>query len=170
MLNFKGAGEAKLRENLVMKFGGLFRDGAPGKRPRYPMVVYKDGEDAIIVRDTEAHEAAKLKGFDHITAGQMQNKNLVNWFWDLEDLSPRQLVVFAKDEYDVDLPVECGQEKLFQCVCRLTKAAPQNRSRITLMAHSIKMNYDETLEEIRRMVDATGPDYEIQTEKWEITA
>jgi hypothetical protein len=83
----------------------------------------------------------------------MSNKQLINWFWDLEDMSPRQLVVFAKDEYGVDLPIDAGQDRLFKAVVELTRCAPQNRNRLVLMAHEIYMEYDATVAEIRRMMD-----------------
>ena len=67
-------------------------------------------------------------------------------------------------------PADASQEKLFQCVCLLSRAAPQNRDRIVLMAHTIKMNYDETLEEIRRVMDNPSDDDEVTTETWEIMA
>lgn len=150
-----------------MKFGGL-NDGVGGKK--YPSMMYKEGADPIAVQDTAGEEAARLKGYDAITANQMSNKYLVNWFWDLEDLSPRQLVVFAQDEYAVDLPIEAGQEKLFQAVCKLTRAAPQNRNRIVLMAHSIKLNYEETLAEIAKTIENPADGDEVQAEEWEFVA
>jgi len=150
-----------------MKFRGLY-DAKRGRQ--YPKMMYRDDADPITVENTEAEAEAKLKGFDVVSANQMCNRHLINWFWDLEDLSPKQLVVFAQDEYNVDLPADASQEKLFQCVCLLSRAAPQNRDRIILMAHTIKMNYDETLEEIRRVMENPSGDDEVTTETWEIMA
>lgn len=146
--------------NIGILLGGL--EGA-----RYPMYMYPGASDqsyeemeargsnggVILVNDTSEEDAARLKGYDNIHAGMLSNKVLVNWFWDLEDFSPKQLVVFAKEEFDVDLPIEAGQVKLLDCVLRLTKAAPQNCNRVVLMAHTIKMNYDETLSTIKKMVE-----------------
>ena len=150
-----------------MKFGGL-NDAMRGKK--YPLMMYRDDTEPITVENTEAEESARLKGYDVISANQMCNRHLINWFWDLEDLSPKQLVVFAQDEYNIDLPADASQEKLFQCVCLLSRAAPQNRDRIILMAHTIKMNYDETLAEIARVMENPGKDDEVTTETWEIIA
>ena len=61
-------------------------------------------------------------------------------------------------------------QKLFQAVCKLTRAAPQNRNRIVLMAHSVKLNYDETLAEIRKAMEHPAEGYEIQNEEMEFYA
>lgn len=84
-------------------------------------------------------------------APQTANNAPINWFWDLEDLSPKQLIVYAREEFEVELPPDASQEHLFKLILKLTKFAPQNKDRMVLMAHTIKMNYDETLEEIKRM-------------------
>jgi hypothetical protein len=166
MLNLEDVIKTAITTDFAGKFGGL----GPGQYHRYPCKMYKEGVDPISIKDTQAEEAAKADGFDHLTAGHMANKNLVNWFWDLEDLSPRQLVVFAQDEYQVDLPIEAGQEKLFTAVCKLTRAAPQNRNRIVLMAHTIRLNYEETLAEIARTVENPADGDETEAEEWSFVA
>ena len=143
-----------------LTFGGLMQGR---QKPAFPRWMHKDAKPPRLVNNTDEAEAANAEGFDNITAAGMSNKHLINWFWDLEDMSPRQLVVFAKDEYGVDLPIEAGQETLFQAVVELTRHAPQNRNRLVLMAHTIRMEYDATLEEIRRMIGATGEGYECET-------
>jgi hypothetical protein len=122
------------------------------KIPVYPCWLYKDGVDPVLVNNTDEDDQQRKQGYDSITAAAMSNRHLINWFWDLEDMSANQLSVFARDEFNVDLPVEAGQEKLFQAVIDLTRNAPQNRNRLILMAHTIAMNYNETLEEIKRMM------------------
>ena len=128
----------------------------PGVKPHFPCALYKDGEDPLVVQNAEEEAEARAKGFDSLSASSMANPYLTNWVWDLEDMSPKQLVVFAKDEYNVDLPIEAGQSTLFQAVCELTKHSPQNNNRLVLMAHTMKMNYDASIAEIRRMIASPG--------------
>jgi hypothetical protein len=130
--------------------------GDPVGLPRYPYWLYKDGYEPILVNCKEEVDEAKAKGYELVTAGTMANKNLINWFWDLEDFSPKQLRVFAKDEYGVELPEEASQQTLFKAVTELSRAAPQNRNRTVMMAHTISMNYDATIEEIKRMAENHG--------------
>lgn len=138
--------------------------------PAYPRWMYREDTAPVLIENTAAESEAREKGFDNITAAALSNRNLINYFWDLEDFSIKQLLVFAKDEFDVDLPAEASQETLFKAVCRLTRSAPQNRNRLVLMAHTIQMNYDATLEEIRRMADGKGQNLERQVETEEFWA
>jgi hypothetical protein len=135
--------------------------------PQYPCWLHKDGESPLLVNNTLEADKARANGYDNITAAAMSNRYLINWFWDLEDMSAKQLHVFALEEYGIDLPIEAGQEKLFEAVCELTLHAPQNSNRLILMAHTVKMNYDETLNEIRRVIAAPG-DANIETQSFEV--
>ncbi len=129
---------------------GIFFMGMHGQDKWYPRWVYHKVHQPKIVNNTDEEEQARVEGFEAMGQIMTSNSSMQNWFWDLEDMSPKQLVVFAQDEFGVDLPIEAGQEKLFEIVCKLTKAAPQNYGRIALMAHTIHMNYDETVEQIKR--------------------
>uniref|UniRef100_A0A6M3KFT6 Uncharacterized protein n=1 Tax=viral metagenome TaxID=1070528 RepID=A0A6M3KFT6_9ZZZZ len=133
-------------------FEALFMGVNHGENaPRYPMYLHLDGADALLVHNTEEDLKARADGYDNMTAAAMSNRYLVNWFWDLEDMSPRQLRVFAQDEYGIDLPEAAGQEVLFNALCELIKYAPQNQNRMVMMAHTISMQLDTTMEEIKRM-------------------
>lgn len=143
-----------------LMFMGFAKGASP--MPQYPCWLYREGTNPIVVSDTAAEAEARKNGYDSITAAAMSNKQLSNWFWDLEDMSPKQLRVYARDEYGVDLPEGASQQALFSAVCKLGKAAPQNRNRLVLMAHTIKMNYDATIEEIRRMISIPA-DVELET-------
>ena len=158
--------EPEREPDYVLNFGGLV--GGNGFAV-YPHYMYRDDDEPILINNEEEEKEARKKGYDHITAGTLANRHLVNWFWDLEDMSPKQLVVFAKEEYGIELPIEAGQLKLFEALCELTKHSPKNRNRLILMAHTVAMNYDETLEQIQRTIENPDPTANIETEKYEIT-
>ena len=148
----------------------MFMGMNEGQRlPDYPCWLYKEGAEPILVSDSVYEKQLRAEGYDSITAAAMSNRSLINWFWDLEDMSPKQLCVFAREEYGVDLPIEAGQEKLFKAVCELTRFAPQNENRLILMAHTMAMNLDATMEEIKRMQlpGINGVERDVQTfEVW----
>jgi len=131
---------------------GIFMDfWGNQKKEKYPSWRYHKFKDPIVVNDAEEDKQAGENGFEDPMMPACANRSLINWFWDLEDMSPWQLVIFCKDEYGVDLPIEAGQEKLFKTVMELGRWAPRNQGRIVLMAHTMEMNYDQTLETIRKM-------------------
>ncbi len=116
---------------------------------RYPAWRYHNVLDPIMVKNTEEDEEAKKKDYGRISPTAMGCTGLTNWVWDIEDMSPKQLVVYAKEEWDIDLPVEADQEHLQKAIFELARWAPNNRGRLTFMAHQIKMNLDEVQQEIR---------------------
>lgn len=138
--------------------------------PRYPRYLYKEGADPLRVESEKEEERARAQGYDNMTAAAMANKQLINWFWDLEDMSPKQLAVFAREEYGVDLPIDAGQDRLFKAVVELTRSAPQNRNRMVLMAHEVIMEYDATIEEIRRLASGPSSGCETETIEFEVYA
>ena len=120
--------------------------------PPYPAWRYHRHYDPILVSDTQADLDARSKGYEEINAPIIANSNLVNWFWDIEDMSAKQLSSFAKDEYEIDLPADASQESLQKALFELTRTSPKNRGRMVLMAQTIKMNFEATQEEIRRAI------------------
>ena len=160
-LNNGGVSVPPIQRPANMTFCGMHIEGV--NDPVYPKWLYRNGKDPIRVHDAEAEAEARSEGWDNITAGSMANKTLQNCFWDFEDMSAKQLSVYAMDEFGVDLPWDADQDRLFMAVIELTKHAPQNRNRLVLMAHTMKMNYDETLEEIKRMVSGAGQGLESET-------
>jgi hypothetical protein len=141
---------------------GIFPGLWDGLDHKYPSLRYCEDKEPLLVNNTEEDEAAKALGYDTMTAGMMSNKQLINFFWDLEDMSPKQLCVYAWEEYGVELPIDAGQEKLLKAVLYLGKIAPQNEGNIVFMAHTIQMNYDETINEIRRMNKMENSEVEVK--------
>jgi len=132
---------------------------------RYPIWRYHKVLEPILVTNTEEDEKFREIGYGKFEIPLTANDHLINWFWDFEDMSTRQLQVYAKEEYGVDLPIEAGQERLFKAVLELGKSAPQNQNRIVLMAHTMAMNYDETLLTIKKMInqdDAVTETYTVE--------
>src|SRR3972149_8852226 len=135
---------------------------------QYPCWRYHRTLDPLLVNNKEEDEQCKKEGYDEPCAPLSANKQLINWFWDLEDMSPNQLRVFAMDEFEVDLPEDVSQECLMKVVCRLSKNSPQNQGRLVLMAHTIQMNYDATIEEIKRMQSVPNSlDYNVEVTREE---
>ena len=151
------------KRNFEVMFMGINKEHVP----LYPRWLYKEGCDPLLVKDEVEAKEAVANGYDAFTAGALSNRYIINWFWDLEDMSARQLQVFAKDEFNVELPLEAGQEKLFAAVIELTRSAPQNHGRMILMAHSLDMSYTETLAEIRRVFENPG-DANVEVESFEV--
>lgn len=141
-----------------------FEDAVP---PRYPHYLYHEDLEPLLVQNAQEEIEARAKGYDAFTMSMLANKTMSNWFWDLEDFSPKQLVVFAKDEYGVDLPIEAGQQVLYDSICKLSRTAPQNENRLVFIAQVMEMNLEATMAEIKRMTGG-GIDIEIETETFEV--
>ena len=142
----------------------VFEGKADQPIPKYPAWRYHRILDPILVNDTGEDEACRTKGYDDPGAPISANKQLQNWFWDLEDMSPKQLVVFAMDEFEVELPIDAFLETLMTAVTRLSRNSPKSKDRLVLMAHTITMNYEATQKEIARMVTMKdGIDYKAET-------
>lgn len=126
--------------------------GFGGKRwKKYPAWRYHKWKEPLIVHGTDEDYQASIAGWKKAEVPVTSVKYLVNWRADLEDMSPRQLVLFAKEEYGIDFNVEAGSEKLLKAIWRLIHYAPQSKGRICLLAQTIEMNYDETVRTIQEM-------------------
>jgi len=135
----------------IRRPGIYFRAYGSHRAGVYPAWRYHKHLEAIIVNDTAADIEAQQLGYEHLDTITKSNPHLMNFMADLEDFSPRQLARYAKEEFEIDLSPEAGEEKLRQSIRALTVFSPKNRDRIVLLAQSIKMNYDETVEEVRNL-------------------
>lgn len=134
-----------------------------GMNKKYPCWRHHKWKKSIIVNNTKEDERAAADGYDKLSVPITANLSISNWFWDLEDFSPRQLIVYAREEFNVNLPEDATQEVLFRAVQTLCRHAPQNANRLVLMAHTVKMNYEETQAEIIRIAQGNAEGYEYET-------
>jgi len=127
-----------------------------GSQP-YPAWRYHDVLDPKIVNNTQEDREASESGWKQLTPPVLANPQLLNWRWDFEEFSAKQLVIYARDEFQVELDVEAGKETLMKALYRLARMAPKNEKRMALMAQTAEMNYDETLLEIQRAIKDIKP-------------
>jgi hypothetical protein len=142
----------------------VFAGFADKAQLKYPAWRYHEWYEPITVADTEEDDRAKEKGYKAAEYTVVGCRHLINWRFDLEDMSAKQLAQFAKDNFEIDLPIEAGKEKLFKCIYKLHMNDPRYNDDIVLMAHSIKMEYDQTIEAIKTLVKGTKP--ELVEEFW----
>lgn len=149
------------------KGDGVYFEGFPGHVKPYPAWRYHQLFEPKIVKNTAEDIQASCAGWKDPGMLITAVPHMANWNHDLEDMDAKQLVLFAREEYDVDLPPKAGVEKLLKAIWRLAQVAPQNEGRMILLAQSVEMNYDETLKEIERMAgDEADLDYTETKIEW----
>ena len=132
---------------------GLFFVGLDQQVEPYPAWRYHDFMEPVIVNNTEEDLNIQAQGWKTLDAPITAVPHLSNWRHDLEDMTAKQLVLFAKEEFGVDLPVEAGEVKLVKAMWQLTHIAPQHSGRICLLAQSVEMDYDATIAEIYKQAE-----------------
>lgn len=119
----------------------------------YPVWRYHEFHEPMLVHNTEEDKEAKSKGWDNIEASATGIEHFSNWRHDLEDMTPKQLILFCIEEYGVHFPVGATSEQLVKAIWQLTHSAPQHSGRITLLAQTIEMDYDEECDIIYKMAE-----------------
>jgi len=127
---------------------GIFVVGVGGNIKPYPAWRYHELFAPLIVNNTEEDENAQHQGWKGLDTPITGMQHLSNWRHDLEDMTAKQLVLFAREEFGVDLPIEAGEEMLVKAMWELTNIAPQHSGRITLLAQSVEMDYDDVCAKI----------------------
>ena len=136
--------------NPGIYFAGIVRDG---KMQQYPAWRYHALYEPRIVNDTEQDRQAALEGWRPPEEPITSVPRLSNYFHDLEDFNQRQLLAFAKEEFQIEFPREASKERLIRALWKLYQITPKHKGRMVLLAQSVKMNYDETLNQIRRTAE-----------------
>jgi len=140
--------------------GIFFRAYGTAAGKPYPAWRYHKIREPVIVNNTDEDINAGKNGYNPPDTLIKRKPHLMNFMLDFEDMTPRQVVLFAKEEFGIDLPAEAGHAKLLKAIWRLTLNSPKNKDRIVLLAQSIRMNYDETLEEIKRVIETSETEEE----------
>lgn len=151
----------KIHPGTDNQWGIFFKGFGDVRQPKYPSWRYHKFKEPLLIYNTDEDDKCQTQGYEAVTVPLTANKNISNWFWDLEDMSAKQLSVFAKEEYDVDLPAEIGQEKLLKAILNITKTRLQDDNSIVYMAHVIKLDYDGLLDEIRQQVIGAETETEV---------
>jgi hypothetical protein len=136
---------------LVYIEGGMFH-GIEGQIKKYPAWRYHKFFEPKLVRNTEADYQASVEGWKQPGVPITALPHLVNWNLDLEDMNAEQLHLFALEEYGVNFPKEASAEQLIKAIWHLAQAT-KDKGRMTLLAQSIEMNYDETIAEIKKQAE-----------------
>lgn len=140
--------ESKKKEGAGIFFENIDKFGRP---IHYPAWRYHPLYEPRVVNNTEEDQLAADEGWKspNIPTTAVQTWN--NFYHDLEDMNPKQLAMYARDEYGADLPPEAGKAKLLRAIWILAMHSPKTKDRIVLLAQSIRMNLDETQAEIMKM-------------------
>ena len=137
---------------------GIFFMGVVGQEARYPAWRYHSLFEPIIVSGTNEDLEAQKKGYAPPEEPITSVPRLQNYFHDLEDFNSRQLVAFARDEFEIEFPVleksyEWYKVKLIRAIWNLYQITPRHKGRMVLLAQSVKMNLDETEKAIYSMAE-----------------
>jgi len=133
---------------------GIFVVGMGGRKfEPYPAWRYHDFFEPVVVNDTEEDIKVKAEGWKEADQPITSVPKLMDWRIDLEDMNSKQLVLFIKDEFGVELPIDAKEEQLIKAVWRLMRVSPQHSGRVCLLAQTIEMDYDEEVEFIREAAE-----------------
>ncbi|MCK5616759.1 hypothetical protein KAR91_83630 [Candidatus Pacearchaeota archaeon] len=143
-----------LPDTTGIKKGGIFfRRYANVDPAAYPAWRYHKVHEPLEVANTAEDIQVEKKGYRPLANIASKAPHLMNHMADFEDMSPRQLVLYAREEFDVELPAEASHGKLLKVIWKLMVNSPKNKDRIVLLAQSVRMNYTETLKEIKRVIE-----------------
>lgn len=146
----------------ISRGGIYFRRYGSVVEKEYPAWRYHKIHEPVIVENTDEDLKVADKGYKPLANIASKKPHLMNFMADFEDMSPRQIILYVKEEFDIDLPVEASHTKLLKTIWRLMVNSPKNKDRVVLLAQSVRMNYDETLKEIKRVIKSPEAEVERQ--------
>lgn len=137
-------------ENL----SGMFFDKFQGyAKKEFPVWLYhnQDMYEPMLAKNKKEYDALLKQGYSKTKLkALMKAPVIINHGVDIENLSLSQLVYYIKTEFGLELPKEVGEEKLVKAIWRLSRAAPQNKDRMILLAQEVELEYEATQAEIKR--------------------
>ncbi|NIP25084.1 MAG: hypothetical protein GWN94_10900 [Phycisphaerae bacterium] len=133
--------------------GGIFFDHIVGAKQTYPAWRYHEFFEPRIVHNAEEDKRAQAEGWDILDVPITAVRHFANWHHDLEDMNSKQLCMFCEEEYGIKLPETASEEKLLKAIWNIAQLSPQSENRMVLFAQSCEMNYDETIERIKKTAE-----------------
>ena len=140
---------------------GIYFHGFGRDDQLYPAWRYHKWFKDIVVNNTEEDEEAKSKGYINVRGHPFSsaNKHYYNWKYDFDEMSARKMALYAKEEFNVNLPYQAGRKHLFKLIYDLYKASPASRDRIIYFAQTVELDYDQIvdhLKDVERNIEQNG--------------
>ena len=118
----------------------------------YPAWRYHEFYEPQIVHNTAEDICASEEGWKGIEPSPLTPYRMRNFGTDFEDLTERQILLYAHVHFGVDLPLGASKEALVKAIWLLYQGEPGIKDNMVLLAQSAEMNYDETLLELKKAV------------------
>jgi len=131
---------------------GIFWKGPHGYREEYPQWRWHKNGSVMLVESQDEDDEALEKGYQEVNPSHIRPNALMNLAQDFENMTDRQLHLYAKEHFEIDLPVGAPRASIMKGIFRLFTADPFTKDRLVLLARSIEMNLDQTQIDIQRMV------------------
>ena len=132
---------------------GIFIHAIGHQSKPYPAWRYHKWLEPQIVHNTDEDEELQAQGYAEAEATIEMNTYLLNWRHDLEEMSARQLSLFLKEEFELDIPYQVGKEYLFQLIWKLYMFSPASKDQIALIAEVVELNYDKAQSGIKEIAE-----------------
>ena len=133
---------------------GMFFDKFSGyKKKKWPVWLYhnKDMYEPMKAKNKKEYDELLKQGYSKTRMRALcRAPEIINHGIDIENLNLSQLLYYIKKEFGLEISKKVSEEKLFKYIWRLSRAAPQNKDRMILLAQEVKLEYEATQAEIKR--------------------